>query len=503
MVESRKINQTSTGTVIASVLQIDGFQCRWQSHIEYMSASSIQVGPGVKTFAQPFKRTRAMHKTILLTTLIGVIGMGQAMAGTVDASTRPQARPGTGHMETEMAAMSEKAATLRPRSRPDQNAIMAGKVCNYSGSQDFKSWVKDFRGKALSSGISPNVFDSVMRNASYSEHVIGKDRNQSEFKRQIWDYLDSAVSPDRVKNGRKALVKHRHSLERIEKAYGVEKEIVTAVWGLESSYGSRKGNIPVIDAVATLACDGRRGNLFGKQLIAALKILQSGDTSIDSLTGSWAGAMGHTQFIPTSYEAHAVDFTGDGKRDIWSNDPTDALASTAAYLDNAGWKKGVPWGLEVRVPEGRAFGDTMLMPSQWAKRGVLDINGKPVRDHGKARILQPGGVKGASFMVFANFDVIKKYNNADAYALGVGHLADRIAGGPPIHASWPRGYVPVTFEEKKEIQERLKKLGYPLETIDGIIGSNTRKSIVAFQQSSELPADGFPSQSLLRELRKR
>ena len=444
-----------------------------------------------------------MHKAILLTALIGIIGIGQAMANTTNASIRPKARSETSHMKTEKAAMNDNVTILRPRSRPDLNAISTGKVCNYSGSRDFKSWVKHFRGTALSSGISPAVFDSVMQNASYDENVISKDRNQAEFKRQIWDYLDSAVSPDRVKNGRKALSKHRQSLERIEKAYGVGKEIITAVWGLESSYGSRKGNISVINAVATLACDGRRGNLFGKQLIAALKILQSGDTSIDSFKGSWAGAMGHTQFIPTSYEAHAVDFTGDGKRDIWSDDPTDALASTAAYLGNAGWKKGVPWGLEVRVPKGRAFGDTMLTPSEWAKRGVLDISGKPVRNHGKARILQPGGVNGASFMVFANFDVIKRYNNADAYALGVGHLADRIAGGPPIQASWPRGYVPVTFEERKEIQERLKKLGYSLEKIDGIIGSNTRKSIMAFQESSGIQADGFPSQSLLRELRKR
>ncbi|MEM6376370.1 MAG: lytic murein transglycosylase, partial [Pseudomonadota bacterium] len=303
--------------------------------------------------------------------------------------------------------------------------------------------------------------------------------------------------------GQKALRRHMRQLDRIERAYGVEKEVLSAVWGLESKYGTRKGDIPVIEATATLAFDGRRGAFFEKQLIAALKILQSGDTVPRNFTGSWAGAMGHTQFIPTSYEAYAVDFTGDGRRDIWSDDPSDALASTAAYLKRFGWQKGMPWGVEVRVPRGASFGDTKRLPSDWAARGVTSLDGRAVPNHGSARIFQPAGPGGASFMLFANFDVIKRYNNSDFYALGVGHLSDRIGGGPPIQASWPRGYTPVNFEERKEIQRRLKRKGYPLEKVDGIIGPNSRKSIAAYQRSVGMKADGNASAEVLKSLRAR
>jgi len=254
--------------------------------------------------------------------------------------------------------------------------------------------------------------------------------------------------------------------------------------------------------MATLAYDGRRGAFFEKQLVTALKILQSGDVRPENMTGSWVGAMGHTQFMPTSYAAYAVDFTGDGKRDVWSEDPTDALASTAAYLDRFGWRKGMPWGVEVRVPRGASFGNTERMPSDWASRGVVGTDGRPVRDHGSARILQPAGPTGPSFMVFANFDVIKRYNNSDAYALGVGHLADRIAGGPPIRASWPRGYDPLSFDERKEMQRRRKRKGFGVEKIDGIVGPNTVAAIRAFQRSVGVEADGLPSQQLLALLRR-
>jgi membrane-bound lytic murein transglycosylase B len=332
--------------------------------------------------------------------------------------------------------------------------------------------------------------------------VVAKDRNQSEFRREIWDYLDSAVSPKRVENGQAALRRHDRTLERIEARYGVEKEIVAAVWGMESSYGTRLGNLPLVQSLATLAYDGRRGAFFEKQLIAALQIVQSGDVSPENMKGSWAGAMGHTQFIPTSYLAYAVDFTGDGRRDVWSDDPTDALASTAAYLERFGWRKGMPWGVEVQVPRGASFGDARRMPSEWAARGVVGTDGRAVRDHGAARILQPAGPAGASFMVFANFDVIKRYNNADAYALGVGHLADRIAGGPPIQASWPRGYDPLSFEERMEMQRRLKRKGFAVEKIDGIVGPNTVAAIRAFQRSVGAEEDGLPSQQLLALLRR-
>ncbi|MEL7256809.1 MAG: lytic murein transglycosylase [Pseudomonadota bacterium] len=451
-----------------------------------------------------------MYTKRLVTAAFAVSFANIAPATPVESSLRPQIRPvveaAVATAEPETVVHVSLARSLRPKARPDGLAAVAQTpeaLTVVASNPAFDQWVRSFRSRARSAGISNAVLDRAFRGVTYNADVISKDRNQAEFKRQIWDYLDSAASPERVDLGRKALRRHNRALTRIEQAYGVEKEVITAVWGLESRYGFRTGDIPVIEALSTLAFDGRRGAFFEKQLIAALKILQSGDVTPQNFKGSWAGAMGHTQFIPTSYEAYAVDFTGDGKRDIWSKDPSDALASTAAYLKRFGWRKGMPWGVEVRVPSGARFGNTKRMPSDWASRGVVGIDGRAVRDYGAARILQPAGPQGASFMVFANFDVIKRYNNADAYAIGVGHLADRIAGRPEIQASWPRGYEPVSFEERKEIQRILKRKGYPLEKIDGLIGPNTRKSIIAYQQSIGTKADGHPSRTLLNQLRKR
>ncbi|MGI3210491.1 lytic murein transglycosylase [Roseovarius tibetensis] len=416
----------------------------------------------------------------------------------VDESLRPQIRPGSG-LITPAAVVMEAGPirSLRPQSRPETTA-----VAQTGAPSGFDRWIAGFRGRALSQGIDAAVFDRAFRNVRYNPDIVANDRNQSEFKREIWDYLDSAVSPVRVENGQTALRRHDRTLTRIEAQYGVEKEIVTAIWGMESTYGDRLGDLPLIGSMATLAFDGRRGAFFEKQLVAALRILQSGDVRPENMTGSWAGAMGHTQFMPTSYEAYAVDFTGDGRRDVWSDDPTDALASTAAYLERFGWRTGMPWGVEVRVPQGASFGDTKRMPSDWATRGVVGTDGAPVRDFGSARILQPAGPEGASFMIFANFDVIKRYNNSDAYALGVGHLADRIAGGPPIRASWPRGYDPLSFDERKEMQRRLKGKGFAIEKIDGIVGPNTVAAIRAFQTSVGATVDGLPSRGLLALLKR-
>lgn len=206
------------------------------------------------------------------------------------------------------------------------------------------AWVAGFKGRAASQGISQSTIDRAFQGAGYLPDVIERDRNQVEFKRSLEDYLAIAASDERISTGQKMLRQYNGTLSQIEAQYGVDKEIVVAVWGLESRYGARRGDVPVVSALSTLAYDGRRGQFFESQLIAALKILQNGDTTPDKMTGSWAGAMGHTQFIPTSYLAYAVDFTGDGRRDIWSDDPTDSLASTAAYLSRAGWVRGQPWG---------------------------------------------------------------------------------------------------------------------------------------------------------------
>lgn len=448
-----------------------------------------------------------MRISVLWAALTGTsIGISALAAAPVETSLRPQLRPGTMTTDAVVVSIDIPVRSLRPVARPavaDGGGSGAEVINVATRNPAFDRWISGFRARALNAGISGATFKRAFRDVEYNADVVKKDRNQAEFKRQIWDYLDSAASPPRVEGGRKGLRKHGSALRRIEQTYGVEKEVVTAIWGLESFYGTRKGDTPLIGALATLAYDGRRGAFFEKQLIAALKIIQSGDVAPRNMTGSWAGAMGHTQFIPTSYLAYAVDFTGDGKRDIWSDDPTDALASTAAYLKRFGWRKGMPWGVEVRVPRGTSTGTAKRMPSDWAARGVVGMDGKPVRDFGAARILQPAGPNGASFMVFANFDVIKRYNNADAYAIGVGHLADRIGGGPEIQASWPRGYEPLTFDQRMEVQRLLRRKGYPLEKIDGIIGPNSAKAIRHFQQSVGVAPDGYASKKLLKLLQTR
>jgi len=371
----------------------------------------------------------------------------------------------------------------------------------------FDRWIEGFRGRALAKGISPRVIDQAFKGVRYNTSVIQKDRNQSEFTKQIWDYLDSAASPTRVKNGQAALRKKARVLKSIEATYGVDRHVVAAIWGLESAYGEFRGDIPTIEALATLAFDGRRGRFFEAQLIDALKILQDGDISARRMRGSWAGAMGHTQFIPSSFRSFAVDFTGDGKRDIWSDDPSDALASTAAYLARSGWVKGQPWGVEVKLPRGFTFSlanrKILKSPAEWGALGVKDINGQTVPNYGQASILLPAGSQGAAFMIFKNFAVIERYNKADAYVIGVGHLADRIRGGPEIQATWPRGYKPLSFNQKKEMQRKLRRAGFLDDKVDGIIGPNTINAIRAFQESVGVTPDGYASQDVLKLLKSR
>jgi membrane-bound lytic murein transglycosylase B len=436
-------------------------------------------------------------RVLVTTTFVFAIGTGLAQAGSaaVEHSPRPLMRP------------APAGEAVRPQARPTLASAEEPLVSMQASSSNlsFQRWIEGFRARALAQGISATVFDRAFRGVKYNTDVIQKDRNQSEYTKQIWDYLDSAASPTRVKNGQEALRKHRRQLDAIEATYGVEKEVVAAIWGLESAYGEHRGDIPIIEALATLAFDGRRGSFFEGQLIDALKILQAGDVAPRSMTGSWAGAMGHTQFIPSSYLAFAVDFTGDGKRDIWSEDPSDALASTAAYLARHGWVKGQPWGVEVKLPRG--FNHTLAdrkilkMPSDWAALGVTDMQGRPVRDYGSASILLPAGARGAAFMIFKNFSVIERYNVADAYVIGVGHLSDRLKGGPPIQASWPRGYKPLSFTQKKEMQRRLKRAGFLDDKIDGIIGPNTINAIRAFQVSRGVTPDGYASEELLKLLK--
>lgn len=369
----------------------------------------------------------------------------------------------------------------------------------------FENWIGAFQRRAAAEGITATTLRRAFANVSYMPDVIRRDRSQAEFTKQIWEYLDTAVSDARVRNGRSAFAAERETLRQIERRFGVEAEVVTAIWGLESAYGGFRGSTPIISAMATLAYDGRRAAFFEDQLIAALKIVQAGDVAPGRMTGSWAGAMGHTQFMPTSYLDYAVDFTGDGRRDIWSDNPTDALASTAAYLKAFGWTKGQPWGVEVRLPTGFDYSLTgeriKRSPAEWARLGVRDAQGQIVPNHGRASILLPAGARGAAFMIFDNFHVLERYNTADAYVIAVGLLSDRIAGGPPLSAGWPRGDRALSFAEKKEMQRRLIRAGFDTGKIDGIIGPNTIQAVREYQASIGVVPDGYASLDVLKKLR--
>ncbi|MGB4828561.1 MAG: lytic murein transglycosylase [Paracoccaceae bacterium] len=386
---------------------------------------------------------------------------------------------------------------------PEGTVMVAGRE---DGSEaGFRAWVTGFRTKALEAGVSAATFDSAMRAASYLPQVVERDRKQSEFTKTIWDYLDVAVSDDRVALGVKALAKNADLLDRIEAAYGVDRDVVVAIWGLESAYGTYRGDTDTISALATLAYDGRRAAFFEAQLVQALKILSDGHVTRESLQGSWAGAMGHTQFMPSSWAEFAVDFNGDGRRDIWSDDPADALASTANYLAHWGWTKGQPWGLEVRLPEEFDYDQTterVKKPvADWRSLGVQPMAGGDLPEGPEASVLLPAGHTGPAFLIFPNFQVIEHYNLADAYVIGIGHLADRLKGGPPITAPWPRQWRALTAEERKELQSLLTARSLDTGGVDGRIGPKTIAAVKAWQKSAGLVPDGYPSPDLLDALR--
>jgi membrane-bound lytic murein transglycosylase B len=367
----------------------------------------------------------------------------------------------------------------------------------------YDKWVASFRARTTS--INPSTMNAAFRHAGFVPEVIERDRNQTEFKRSLQDYLAIAASAERVSKGQAAYARHRSTLDAIERRYGVEGNVVAAVWGLESFFGERRGDIPVISAVSTLAFEGRRGAFFEKQLVAALKILENGDVTADRMTGSWAGAMGHTQFIPTSYQLFAVDFTGDGRRDIWSDDPTDALASTAAYLAKSGWTKGQPWGVEVRLPAGFNAGlagrGSSRATADWAAMGVRDMDGKVVPNHGAASIIIPEGTSGPAFMTFRNFTAITRYNNSESYVIGVGHLSDRILGRSAIRGSFPPDENGMQIADRQKMQQLLTSKGFDTEGHDGVSGPKTRAAISGYQASRGMAVTGEPSLGLLASLR--
>lgn len=362
------------------------------------------------------------------------------------------------------------------------------------------AWLEGFRARAA--GVPAKVLERALAEVAFLPEVIAKDRTQAEFSKTIWAYLDAAVSEARLAGGFAALAAQGAALLQIEAAYGVPKEVLIAVWGMESNYGAMRGDVPVISALATLAFEGRRAAFFEAELLAALRIVAAGDVEPAAMRGSWAGAMGHTQFMPSSYLRHAVDFDGDGRRDIWGDDPVDALASTAAYLAAAGWQAGQPWGVEVTLPAGFDFalsGKAGVRPvAEWAALGLRG----PLPEAGAASVLLPAGAQGPALLIFANFRAIAAYNAADAYVLAVGHLADRLRGAGPIVADWPRGARALSRDERAELQRLLARAGYDPGGADGLIGPNSMAALRKWQRAAGQVPDGHASLAMLEALRR-
>ena len=371
--------------------------------------------------------------------------------------------------------------------------------------QRLQAWLAAFRPQARAAGIDEATLQAALSDVHYLPRLIELDRAQPEFTRSVWDYLDTAVSPQRVTRGRERMAAVRAELDAAAARYGVPAHIVSAIWGIESNFGSDLGQTPVIDALATLGFDGRREAWARDQLIGALKILQSGDIDRGHLVGSWAGAMGQTQFIPSAFLAYAVDADGDGRRDLWTS-MADVSASTANFLARSGWQPGQAWLVEVQLPAGfdpARADDALRQPAAaWAAEGLRSMDGTPLPEMADAAVFQPAGARGPAFLVGPNFRAILRYNNSTSYALAVGLLAQRLAGGNGVQAAWPRDLHPLTRSQTVALQTALNERGFDSGAADGLLGPATRSALRRWQRSAGLPADGYPTVELLQHLQQ-
>lgn len=368
----------------------------------------------------------------------------------------------------------------------------------------FAAFVQDFRHTAVDAGVKGATYDAAMSDISRNQRVEDLNLNQPEFAKQIWTYLDSAVSDKRVATGRQMLADNAAMLGTIETKFGVPKEILVSIWGNESDYGRGKGPFDMFEALATLAYDGPRMDYARPELIAALKMMQQQKYAPAQMTSSWAGAFGQTQFVPSTFLAHAVDGDRDGVIDLW-NSPADALASAAAVLSDAGWQRGNNWGYEIALPKDFAYDqadlDIAKPVADWRRLGIKTVAGAelpPAEEYGA--IYLPAGARGPAFLVFDNFKVVLKYNNAASYALAVCTLADRLKYGAAIQSAWPRDEPPLTRDERIAFQTSLQKLGYDIGTVDGILGRKARAALRDYQKTRGLAADGFPTETLLTRI---
>ena len=375
----------------------------------------------------------------------------------------------------------------------------------------FYAFLREFRGDALKAGIASATYDRAVSDIHVNPRVEELNEKQPEFVRPIWEYLAGTISETRVTRGREQMAAHAELFARLKDVYGVPPEILTAIWGLETGYGQNEGTFNLFEALATLAYDGPRVEYGRRQFIAALKIADIEGRDPRTMTGSWAGAFGHTQFIPTTFLEHAVDGDGDGKRDVW-NSPADALASAANYLKQSGWHSGESWGEEVRLPDGFAYeladADTRMPIAEWSRLGLRKMSGEALEDGGEqtAAVFLPAGYRGPAFLVRNDFNVILRYNAATSYALAIGLLSDRLsgAGGGPgaalVQASWPLEEAPLAEAGRTALQEGLTALGFSTGGADGVLGRQSRAAIRAYQKARGIPADGFATAGLLTRI---
>ena len=371
---------------------------------------------------------------------------------------------------------------------------------------DFQTWLVEFKKSAYEQGISNTTLKKAFKDVHLNQRVLELDRRQPEFTRTFWQYFNRAVTDWRIQTGQELYEKYRPQLREVTRKYGIPGRFLIAFWGMETNFGGYTGNTPIIESLATLSYDPRRSEFFQKELMAALKIIQEGNIKPEQMKGSWAGAMGQCQFMPSNYLKYAVDADDSGKRDLW-NSLDDVFHSMGNFLNTLGWQKQENWGREVTLPEGfdlaLADGKTERPLQEWKDMGLTLADGRelPVEDM-KAKLLLPYDYRGPVFLVFHNFDVIKRWNRSDSYALAVGHLADRIVGRAPLSKEAPEDDKSLDRQQMIEMQERLSMAGIDVGKTDGIAGNKTRAAIRQYQTQKGLPADGYPSFRMLQILRQ-
>src|SRR5712691_6272346 len=478
---------------------INGRATIWVPHSTQRSNRKL-VHQGLGTMARFFRSMRLFGAAALTSGALAAPALGQGFdlrslftPGQSTGAVTPPVAPAPANAAPEWSG--ESGSSGHPTMTAD--AIRAA-------ARNFRNCLAGLWPLAERRGVSRAAFDAATAGLTPDLRIMDLMDAQPEFTKSFWDYLDILVSDARIENGRAVLAQHRAIFDAVEKAYGVDRYFIAAIWGVESNYGTQIGDRSVIRSTATLACIGRRQDYFREEFLSALEILARGDVKADHLKGSWAGAFGPTQFMPTSFKRYAVDFDGDGRRDVVDSMP-DLIASTANNLKKDGWVAGQTWGYEVVVPQGfnylLADRARTLSMREWERAGIRRPGGKPFpRGDEKAYLMIPAGAQGPAFLMLQNFRVIMKYNPAEAYALAIGHLGDRLRGGEAFAQPWPRHERVLSRIERFELQQHLAKRGYDLGAPDGLLGGKTRTALRQFQATVGVVPDGFASSSILDRL---